>query len=487
MEKPEKSKKNFSFDEKMNKWAVWILGIVSVAIWIPFAITKNVAYDQGYTVAMVQHGFGEIVKLCSYDVHSPLYYFIAKIFYELFFRQIFGLKICSLFFSGLYIWMLAVPFRREFGNRMAFCMIALSAMLPTLLTHNTEPRMYSMALAFYAAVAFLGYKIIKELKNRDVIWFFIVSVGAVYIHTYTMVATVCLYLAIFVAILVKKEEKKERKKHLIWFFSNAVAVSLAYLPWLFSLVSQFGKKAEIVNDEFDTWYYVKDILYEQFSSIGLMNFWHVGAWLAILAVSFVILFVKKSRFLVHCLVGLGIFVFVGGLGTLLSVKVAPCFLGRYVSCITPLLLFAIAAAVREIDKKWAVVIPALVAIVSGISVYRERIIYEYDNGIDMYLQYANENFTSEDAIIYADLHNDYLSIFKPEMYSFILGHRDDFNPFYNDEVFTDFDQLRKIDGNVYLICFDDKNPDWFLSCEYVKTFGFHYLYYDVSVYRLSGY
>ena len=46
------------------------------------------------------------------------------------------------------------------------------------------------------------------------------------------------------------------------------------------------------------------------------------------------------------------------------------------------------------------------------------------------------------------------------------------------------EQLDKVKGNVYLICFDNKNPDWFLKCEYEKTYGFHFLYYDFSIYRI---
>lgn len=476
--------KPFQLSEKNKKIITYLAAILVVIVWLPLSITKNVAYDQAYTVAMVRHSFGEIVTLCSHDVHSPLYYFIAKVFYHLFFNNIFGLKICSLFFMGLYLWMLAGPFRKEFGFRMSFSMIVLSGVFPTFLTHNTEPRMYTMAVASYAAVAFLAYKILKKFKMKYAVLFFLASVFAVYIHTYTMIATVLLYLAVMIASLLKKEE---RKKRLIWFFANGALVSLTYLPWLFSLLSQFGVKAEGSNSEFDTAFYIKDILNECFSSITYPKRWQVAIWLVILAASLVIVIIKKSPYLKYIIPGLAIFVIVSAIGIYLSLHNSPCFLGRYVTCITPFLLFMVASALNLIKPKWFTAAILILAMMAGVLVYRDRIRYEYEKGLDEYLAYAKATYTEKDAIMYADIHSDYLTVFTPEVYSFLYAHRDEFNPYPNNETFTSMDQLSKIEGNLYFICLNDKNPDWFFKSEYEQVYGFHYLYYDFSVYRIDGF
>ena len=105
--------KSFVRDEKKQNIILYVCVAVIMLLWLPLALTKILAYDQGYTIAMVRHSFGDIIKLCSYDVHSPLYYFITKIFYHAFFNHIIGTKICSLVFMGIYFWMLAVPFKKE--------------------------------------------------------------------------------------------------------------------------------------------------------------------------------------------------------------------------------------------------------------------------------------------------------------------------------------------------------------------------------------
>ncbi len=468
--------------EKKKRIIVYLAAVLVVFIWLPLSITKAVAYDQAYTTAMVRHSFGEIVTLCSYDVHSPLYYFIAKIFYHLCFNHIFGLKVCSLFFMGIYLWMLAVPFRKEFGNRMAFSMIVLSGVLPTFLTHNTEPRMYTMAISAYAAVAFLAYKIIKRFQMKYAVLFFFASVFAVYIHTYTMIATVLLYLVLMVASFVKKEE---RKKRIAWFFINGVLVSVSYLPWLFALMSQFGTKGEVAKPQFDVAFYIDEILNESFSSIMYPKKWQTAIWLVILAFSLVILIVKKTPYWKEILTGAGIFVLVSALGVYLSVSYSPCFMGRYVTCIMPLILFAVAAALDLVKPKWIVAAILLLAVMGGALVYRDRVRYEYEKGLDNYLEYAKNTYKEEDAVIYADIHSNYLSVFTPDVYTYILGRKDEFNPYDNDEIFADPAQADDVKGDLYFICLNDKNPDWFIVCNYEQVYGFHYLYYDFAVYKIN--
>ena len=65
--------------------------------------------------------------------------------------------------------------------------------------------------------------------------------------------------------------------------------------------------------------------------------------------------------------------------------------------------------------------------------------------------------------------------------------KDDFNPYKTDEVFTDMEQLQRIKGDVYLVCFDNKNPGWFLECDYEQVYGFHFMYYNFSLYRIYNF
>ena len=201
----------------------------------------------------------------------------------------------------------------------------------------------------------------------------------------------------------------------------------------------------------------------------------------ILAFSLVVLIVKKSKYLKLVLPGVAILVIVSAIGIYLSLHNAPCFLGRYITCIMPWILFAVAAAIGEFRTKAVGIAVLLLAMAAGALVYRDRLRYEYEKG----LEYIHENFDEEeDAIIYADLHSNFLSIFAPEYYTYIFGYEDDFNPYDNDEVFTKAEQMEQVKGSLYFICLNDKNPDWFMKSDYEQVYGFHYLVYDFSVYRI---
>jgi len=469
-------------EEKNKKIIIYIAAIVTVLLWIPLAITDAVAYDQAYTVAMVRHSFLDIVGLCSKDVHSPLYYFISKVFYHIFFEQIFGLKICSLFFGIIYIFILAFPFRKEFGYRMSFCMIILSASLGTFLTHVSEPRMYSMAGTAYFALAFLLYKILKKFKLKYTFLFFLLSVFCVYIHTYTMLATVLLYICAIPAILKNKED---RKKRIIWFAIDSILVSSAYFPWLFSLLGQFGVKAAL-SPEYDLLFYIKDILYENFSSVMYPKDYQVIIWLCIFLIAGSFLVIKKSPYIKYATGIVVIYVLTAAIGIFISVNKTPVFMGRYLTCIMPLMLFVLASGMDMIKKKSIVCGLLLLSTAAGALVYRDRIRYEFDKGIDDYIRFVEQNVDDEDAILYTDIHTDSLSIFVPDKYTYLLGFEDEFNPFDNDEILTDSSQFDKIKGDIFLVCYDNKNPDWFLKCDHEKTYGFHYLYYDVSIYKITN-
>ena len=477
------TKKNWFSEDKNQKIIIYLSAAFFILLWIPLAITKNTAYDQTYTVAMVRHSFSEMIALCSNDVHSPLYYFIAKIFYHLFFNQIFGLKICSLVFMALYFALLAFPFRKEFGNHMAFTMIVLSGTLGTFITHNTEPRMYTMSITAFAALSFVGYKILKEFKIKYAIYFFLLSVFCTYIHTFTMLSAVLLYLCMAVAVVMIKED---RKKRIIWFLINAFLVSVTYLPWLFSLLKQFGEKAEGVNTQYDTVFYLKDLCYEMFSSIMYPKKYQVMLWLIIFCIALVLLAIKKTPYMNYVISGVIIFVAVSGIGIIVSLKNSPCFMGRYVSCIFPLILFGIAAALDTMEKKYLTGAVILLAIISSVLIYRDRLVYEFDPGLDGFIEFTKNNLDEDDAYLYANIHNDSLSVFAPDIYTFNYGNTSSYNPFFNDETFIDYAQFDKIKGDVYLVCYDDKDASWYLSCEAEKVYGFHYLYYDVSIYRIYG-
>ena len=66
-------------DEKKQNIILWTCIAVIMLLWLPLALTKNLAYDQGYTIAMVRHSFGDIIRLSSFAEYiSGSWQFLLK-------------------------------------------------------------------------------------------------------------------------------------------------------------------------------------------------------------------------------------------------------------------------------------------------------------------------------------------------------------------------------------------------------------------------
>lgn len=470
-------------NDKYKDWILYLCAGLCLICWFPLALTSNVAYDPGYTVAMVRHSLKEIVELCSYDVHSPLYYFIAYAFYNVFGKSICGLKICSLFFMALYFLMLLFPFKRIFGRKVTFYAILVSSTLPTLISHCAEPRMYTMAFVSFTALCFLAYRLMRAFKWSDAVLFGLTSVFCVYIHTYTMIAAVILYLIMAGIIIFGKH--KDKKKMLIYFPINALIVSASYVPWLFVLIRQFAEKGKY-SDELQkaselTW----EIVTEQFSSVFNPQNWQAVAGLLIFAAMFVIVLIKKSLYIKEMMIYFGIFLAISILGVFLASTNSPCFMGRYVTCSSFAIVLITSVGLSLIPNRKIAGIILLSFMFSGLVVYKNELKVQFDTaGIKAYNEYIDQNVGPEDAILFSEIHTDMLTIFHPDAYSLIYGHEDEFNPFTNRETFKKLAQLDKVSGDVYFVCFADRTPEWYFDCEFESILTFHYMYYNISLYKM---
>ena len=83
---PDKELKNSIFGKLCNDpekvYIILTVFWISVcAIAYLFLCTSPVCgYDESYTVSMISHSFSDIVRITSMDVHSPMYYFLVRIF-----------------------------------------------------------------------------------------------------------------------------------------------------------------------------------------------------------------------------------------------------------------------------------------------------------------------------------------------------------------------------------------------------------------------
>ena len=73
-----------------NKYCDWgigviftLLGFVALGVCIYHGLGEDIWFDEVFSVKFMEHGYAEIAKLTSVDVHPPMYYWYLKTFHDI--------------------------------------------------------------------------------------------------------------------------------------------------------------------------------------------------------------------------------------------------------------------------------------------------------------------------------------------------------------------------------------------------------------------
>ena len=225
---------------------------------------------RAHDVGMAEHSYGELIHFTAKDVHPPLYYCIVK----------FVLNLCKLIIPSAdsviviklvsvlpYFFMLAYGLfflRKKFGTFVMGLFLFCVLSMPQMSAYTVEMRMYSLALLFVTAAFFHAYGIVcGNGRGRHVLWrcrvrktehFFtfrwnghfaaltLYGLAAAYTQYFACVAVVMVYGYLFLWFLVRRRRSGGQNEDAGKVLRNLVICVLisvlAYLPWLFVLVSQ---------------------------------------------------------------------------------------------------------------------------------------------------------------------------------------------------------------------------------------------------------
>lgn len=148
-----------------NIMGYFLLGISVVMLGrsLMLCFSNDIWYDELFTVGMIEHSYGELIRFTARDVHPPLYYIITKFVVDLCklilaeANTVVIAKIVSVLPDfGLLLY--CVTFiRKNFsiftGGLFMFCVVAM----PQLSGYTVEVRMYSWAILFVTAAFLHAY------------------------------------------------------------------------------------------------------------------------------------------------------------------------------------------------------------------------------------------------------------------------------------------------------------------------------------------
>jgi mannosyltransferase len=211
--------------------------------------SQSLWYDEAFSVYLASMGLGEIIARTAADIHPPLYYILLHFWMPVAGSGEFALRFFSLAFGVLTIPLFFHLSRRLLrflpegaASHSGIMAAAMAAIAPFYIWYSQEGRMYSLLTFLGALASLLMLRLLAGDARRprlELILWGTVNVAAIYIHFYGF------FLLAFQLCYVLWRAATEARSRLAGrdIVLAAVAVAVAYLPWLGVTYTRFGADA----------------------------------------------------------------------------------------------------------------------------------------------------------------------------------------------------------------------------------------------------
>lgn len=193
-------------------------------------LNSTIWFDESYSAYLVRGNFGEIWNMTSMDVHPPFFYFLLKIWSNIFGYTDFSMRFMSVFFGAMTLIFLFHLLKRWFGIKMASIATVITAFSPMLIRYGQEMRMYTLvAFIVVAATYVLDLALSTKKTKYYILYGILISLG-MWTHYFTAIA----WIAHIVYYKFTKRGKIFDKKMLMAYILGVVL----FIPWMPSLFKQ---------------------------------------------------------------------------------------------------------------------------------------------------------------------------------------------------------------------------------------------------------
>ena len=262
------------------------LGIIYILL-CTFNLQQSVWFDESYGAYLTRFSFADIWNLTALDVHPPLYYFLLKIWSNIFGYTDFAMRFMSVFFGAIAIVFAWAWLKRKFGLKLATIASIFIVTSPMLIRYGQEMRMYTLAAAIVFAATFTLQLAIDTNKRR----FWVIYGGLLSLGMWTHYFTALIWIA-QLAYLVYRYRKKIFQKNIMLSYGLAVVLFLPWIPFFLSQTStvQRGFWVSTPNANTITSFFSDSLFYAE-SDL-------VSGWLLMLAIAYLTLlyyFFRNSK------------------------------------------------------------------------------------------------------------------------------------------------------------------------------------------------
>jgi len=215
--------------------AILVLGlVVFLTITIINAPRASIWFDEAFSTYLVHFSYWDIARFTASDVHPPLYYWLLKLWSNLFGTTELAYRSLSILFGAATTVVAFFLSRKLFGRKVAWLSLAFLVLSPMLIRYSDEARMYTMAALIVFSATYFMVKAEETKRKKYWVWYGVfVSLG-MWTHYFTALAWLAHWVWRAIVVWRKGNSFKEFIRSFFtkpWIITYAIAVGL-FLPWL---------------------------------------------------------------------------------------------------------------------------------------------------------------------------------------------------------------------------------------------------------------
>ncbi len=223
-----------------------ILIAVGLAAFITITLINapraSIWFDEAFSAYIAQFSFWDIARYTAADVHPPLYYWVLKIWSDLFGTTELAYRSLSIVFGTAAATVAFFLSRKLFGHKVAWLSFIFIILSPMVIRYSDEARMYTMAALIVMSATYFMVKALETKKRSNWVWYGVLVSLGMWTHYFTALAWLAHWIWRATQVWRKNDSFKEFMQKFFtkeWIITYAVAIGL-FLPWLPFMALQLG-------------------------------------------------------------------------------------------------------------------------------------------------------------------------------------------------------------------------------------------------------
>lgn len=225
-------------------WAVLGAGLAVFVGLVASTLTKfSIWFDEAFGAYLVRFDVFELTRYTAFDVHPPFYYWLLKIWTELFGNTELGLRSMSVFFGVLTVVLAFLLVLRLFGRKAAYISLIFLVLSPLFLRYGQEARMYTVLTSTVLLATYILVYAQEHAKKRWpwVAYGVLLAVGML-TQYFAALAWLAHWIWRYLTLRSGDQPWRQTCKKFFskqWVTAHVVAL-VVFLPWLPWLLRQFA-------------------------------------------------------------------------------------------------------------------------------------------------------------------------------------------------------------------------------------------------------